>query len=103
MKGRFLRLSIRCARRIGRRERVKLADEKRASVESGGRPCLQVCEQVTIMTARKSIALHQVCQAQGMQWLAGKACYLVVRDVRCAWRMRPLPIQRKVSRDAGRL
>lgn len=47
MKGRFLRLSIRCARRIGRRERVKLADEKRASVDSGGRPCLEKCKQVT--------------------------------------------------------
>jgi hypothetical protein len=27
---------------MGRRERVKLADEKRASVERGGCPCLHV-------------------------------------------------------------
>jgi hypothetical protein len=40
IKGRFRRAWIRCASRIGRRERVKLADENKASVESGGGPCL---------------------------------------------------------------
>lgn len=32
---------IRWARRIGRRERVKRAEERRASAERGGRPCLE--------------------------------------------------------------
>jgi methylphosphotriester-DNA--protein-cysteine methyltransferase len=41
MKGRFRRACIRCASRIGRRERVKFAEENRASVERGGRPCLR--------------------------------------------------------------
>jgi hypothetical protein len=40
MKGRFLRDCIRCAKRMGRRERVKFAEEYNASVERGGRPCL---------------------------------------------------------------
>lgn len=40
MKGKLRSVWIRCARRIGSRESVKLADEKSASVESGGRPCL---------------------------------------------------------------
>jgi mevalonate pyrophosphate decarboxylase len=40
MNGRFLRACIRCARRIGRRDRVKLAEVKRAGAGSGGRPCL---------------------------------------------------------------
>lgn len=42
MKGRLRRACIRCARRIGRRERVKLADENSASSESGGLPSLAV-------------------------------------------------------------
>jgi methylphosphotriester-DNA--protein-cysteine methyltransferase len=40
MKGRFRRAWMRCASRMGKRERVKLADENSASVERGGRPCL---------------------------------------------------------------
>ena len=40
MKGRLRRAWIRWARRIGRRERVKLAEVKRADAERGGRPCL---------------------------------------------------------------
>jgi methylphosphotriester-DNA--protein-cysteine methyltransferase len=41
MKGRFRNACIRCASRIGRRERVKFAEENNASLESGGRPCLE--------------------------------------------------------------
>jgi methylphosphotriester-DNA--protein-cysteine methyltransferase len=41
MKGRFRRACIRCASRIGRRESVKFAEENKASVERGGRPCLR--------------------------------------------------------------
>jgi hypothetical protein len=40
INGRFRRDWIRCARRMGKRDRVKLAEQKRASVDSGGRPCL---------------------------------------------------------------
>ncbi len=40
MKGRFRRAWMRWARRMGSNDRVKLAEEKRASVESGGRPWL---------------------------------------------------------------
>jgi methylphosphotriester-DNA--protein-cysteine methyltransferase len=40
MNGRFRKACIRCARRIGRRERVKFADENNAAAERGGRPCL---------------------------------------------------------------
>jgi methylphosphotriester-DNA--protein-cysteine methyltransferase len=61
MNGRFLKLSIRCARRIGRRERVKFADEKRASVERGGRPCLVGRKQVTWKDGKIGIVLHQIC------------------------------------------
>lgn len=45
MKGRFRRACIRCARRIGRRERVKFAEENKASVDNGGRPFLEVLER----------------------------------------------------------
>ena len=41
MNGKFRRDWIRWANRMGRRERVKLAEENNASVESGGRPCLE--------------------------------------------------------------
>lgn len=44
MNGRFRKDWIRWASRIGRRERVKLADENNASVERGGRPCLEDCQ-----------------------------------------------------------
>jgi methylphosphotriester-DNA--protein-cysteine methyltransferase len=87
MNGRFLKLSIRCARRIGRRERVKFADEKRASVERGGRPCLMECQQVTRKDGQMGIVLHQICQAQGMQRLARQAGYVVVGDCDRAGRM----------------
>lgn len=40
MNGRLRSDWIRCARRMGSNERVKLAEEKRASVGSGGRPWL---------------------------------------------------------------
>src|SRR5205814_853374 len=40
MKGRLRRARMRWARRMGRRERVKLADERSEASESGGRPCL---------------------------------------------------------------
>ena len=38
MKGRFRSACMRCASRIGRRESVKLAEERRVSAERGGRP-----------------------------------------------------------------
>ena len=38
MKGRLRRAWIRWATRMGRRERVKLAEEKRVDAERGGRP-----------------------------------------------------------------
>lgn len=40
MKGRFLRARIRCASRAGRSDKMKFAEEKSASADSGGRPCL---------------------------------------------------------------
>lgn len=40
MKGRLRSAWIRCASRMGRRDRVKLAEVKRADAERGGRPCL---------------------------------------------------------------
>ena len=40
MNGRLRRACMRCARRTGRRDRVKFAEEKRVSAERGGRPCL---------------------------------------------------------------
>lgn len=41
IKGRFRRDWIRCANRMGRRESVKFAEEKRACSDNGGRPCLE--------------------------------------------------------------
>ena len=40
MNGRLRRACMRCARRTGRRDRVKFAEEKRVSSVRGGRPCL---------------------------------------------------------------
>ena len=40
MKGRLRRAWIRWARRMGRMERVKFAEEKSFSAVRGGRPCL---------------------------------------------------------------
>jgi len=40
MKGRFRNACIRDASRAGRRESVKLAEARRASLSNGGRPCL---------------------------------------------------------------
>lgn len=40
MNGRLRRACMRCARRTGRRDRVKFAEEKRVSAVRGGRPCL---------------------------------------------------------------
>lgn len=40
IKGRLRRACIRCASRTGSKSRVKLADEKRASLDNGGRPFL---------------------------------------------------------------
>lgn len=42
MNGRFRSACIRWASRIGKRVSVKFAEEKRASDDSGGRPCLQL-------------------------------------------------------------
>lgn len=42
MNGRLRRAWMRCARRTGRRDRVKFAEEKRVSAERGGRPCLHL-------------------------------------------------------------
>lgn len=42
MYGRLRRAWIRWARRTGRRESAKLAEERRDSDERGGRPCLHV-------------------------------------------------------------
>lgn len=41
MKGRFRNAWIREASRAGRRDRVKLAEARRASLFNGGRPCLR--------------------------------------------------------------
>lgn len=41
MNGRLRRDSMRCASRMGSRDRVKFAEENSASTESGGRPCLK--------------------------------------------------------------
>ena len=40
MNGRFRRACSRCANLTGKRDKVKLAEEKRSMVERGGRPCL---------------------------------------------------------------
>ncbi len=45
MKGRLRNAWIRCARRTGIKERLKLAEEKRVSAERGGRPCLSLRNQ----------------------------------------------------------
>lgn len=42
MNGRLRRAWIREANRAGRRERVKFAEASSASLESGGRPCLEI-------------------------------------------------------------
>ncbi len=48
MNGRFRRACSRCASRTGNRDKVKFAEEKRASADSGGRPCLQTsCQRMS--------------------------------------------------------
>jgi hypothetical protein len=42
---------MRCARRTGRRESVKFAEEKSASVDKGGRPCLGKSVHILLTTA----------------------------------------------------
>lgn len=42
MKGKFRNACIRDARRAGSRERVKLAEARSASLDKGGRPCLDI-------------------------------------------------------------
>ena len=54
IKGRFRRAWMRCARRMGRRERVKFAEERRADWERGGRPWL---EEITLAWAQE-LGLH---------------------------------------------
>lgn len=70
---------MRCARRAGRSESVKLADVRSCDVVSGGRPCLILCKGrvsacllsgVEIGRARHS--LYQVRESKRMQW---QACY----------------------------
>lgn len=64
--GRFRRAWIRWARRIGRRERVKFAEEKRASVLRGGRPCL-ACELGLIRGWQSPSLPDEVCKTQGVK------------------------------------
>ena len=40
MNGRLRKACMRWARRVGRRERVKLAESNSADSDRGGRPCL---------------------------------------------------------------
>jgi hypothetical protein len=47
MNGRLRSAWMRCAKRIGRRESVKFAEENRASADRGGRPCLIDCYEYT--------------------------------------------------------
>lgn len=42
MNGKFRNACIREASRAGRRESVKLAEARRASLSNGGRPCLHL-------------------------------------------------------------
>lgn len=75
MYGRFRSAWIRFARRIGSRDRVKLAEERRERSLSGGRPCLSVRQsiiqggppcQASSPTRRHEIdcSLDQVSQAE---------------------------------------
>jgi hypothetical protein len=79
MKGRFRRACIRCASRIGSKSRVKFADEKRASFDNGGRPCLHP-ELVSIDKNNSSYTLYEVCQTQLMQRLTCEPCQVIVGD-----------------------
>lgn len=79
MNGRFRSAWMRWARRMGRRERVKFADENNASVDRGGRPCLRGCQSSAI-SCRHRVILHQISQAKSVQWLICEVCDVVVGD-----------------------
>lgn len=88
MKGRFRRAWIRAASRAGRRERVKLADARRASLDRGGRPCLgKRGDQYSVSTKSKypihssSDSLEKISQSQWWSTAGRKPCNLVVRYI----------------------
>ena len=67
MKGRFRSACMRWANLAGKSDRVKLAEESRASAESGGRPCLQARIRNDSELRRisfVSIILYQIGQCQ---------------------------------------
>ena len=73
MKGRFRKACIRCAKRIGRSDRVKLADWNNAFSDSGGRPCLK---RSACWTATRTDALYLTKSARlkaCRDWLAKPA------------------------------
>lgn len=63
MYGRFRSAWIRFAKRIGRSERVKLAEEYNASVDRGGRPCLQGFSQISREYKRRHLIGIEIAEA----------------------------------------
>lgn len=77
---------MRWARRIGRRERVKLAEERRDFSLRGGRPCLRQSTVVSPKNVSTVVSGHalldQVGEAQWVLGLLGQLHDLVVVDTR---------------------
>lgn len=102
MKGRFRRAWMRQASLAGRRERVKFADARRASLVSGGRPCLNPpCQRSLPLLSLYYFPFfrhlpEQICQRQGPTGTRREASDLVIRYIRCRGRVGPA-----TRRDGG--
>lgn len=73
---------MRWASRIGIKERLKFADDNRASADSGGRPCLGTLSAIIQESeAVRCSVPDQICQCQRMQRLCGQASDLIIADI----------------------
>ena len=94
MKGRLRNAWMRWARRVGRRERVKLAESKSADSERGGRPCLDD-EIRDVSRAVRKLLPDEVRKRQRMQWSRSETGDLVVVDGGCSRERRRGRISRR--------
>lgn len=73
---------MRWASRMGKRPSVKRAEERRASAERGGRPCLHGKSKKMVSSSlsrlRQVLVLYEVCQTQRIERLFGQSWDLIV-------------------------
>ena len=102
MNGRLRRACIRCARRTGRRDKVKFAEEKRVSAVRGGRPCLylSIRERSRLRHWELSGSVpNKIGKRQWVQRPRGQASDLIIIDIDGCRRMRPWPLECRLVCD----